>query len=277
MRHWIVRLTVLLLVVDALLAIAWCVTQCGALEPYITAIALIATITGLFIDRWLATLERRGELLYVLLHELSSNQLLYKTGAYDPQEVPHFTKHYDRLMTTSMEAAINSGAFNGEYDRHLFILIYHDREACIRTNEYFDFSERVMIQTLSMFGDASKTYEVIQNAIKDSNYLKRVIELNDAWIGYILVRYSQETGIEVGDNLFVPLDHPESPARRRIHPVRAWVRRRMSTARTRCAVLKTWHKGCGLSALSGSIDRAEAGIIRHETENHAIIRLNSSF
>jgi hypothetical protein len=119
-RHWVVVIFVILLSVDFGLAIYWCFTLEGYLEPIITAIALLATIVGLAIDRWLTTQEQRGELLKLVIYELFQNRHLFSQGAYIAEPVADLMKHYTRQQTCDMDAALASGLFNGEYDADLF-------------------------------------------------------------------------------------------------------------------------------------------------------------
>jgi hypothetical protein len=141
MHHYIVRLTFILLVVAWLLAVAWCISS-PDFEPALTSVALVATITGLFIDRWLTVKERRQELLFSLDHELCLNYHVLSDSLFqadvEPRNVPNV---YPRLYTAILETIIASGAFVEHRDRRLFQLMHLWRQRASEFNHRLDITE----------------------------------------------------------------------------------------------------------------------------------------
>jgi hypothetical protein len=141
MRHYIVIATFILLVVACLLAVAWFFSS-PDFEPALTSVALIATITGLFIDRWLAAKERRQELLYSLAHELYMNLQVLSDPLFQADAKPRKRPDvYPRLYIAILETTIAAGAFIEHRDRRLFQLMHLWRQRAAEFNHRLDITE----------------------------------------------------------------------------------------------------------------------------------------
>src|SRR5262249_36835417 len=114
MRHFIVWFTLALLVLALLGSLAWLFHDWFApgfdFEPAITALALLAAITGLFIERVLAVRERRRELLRSVVFELHKSYNLLNDSLFAPSEGDESTRPavYPRIQQTALDAAIAS-------------------------------------------------------------------------------------------------------------------------------------------------------------------------
>ena len=69
---FIVPSTFIVLLVAFSTAVGW-LLKSPDFEPAVTSLALLATIIGLFADRWLAEKEKRKALLHTLVHEIYIN------------------------------------------------------------------------------------------------------------------------------------------------------------------------------------------------------------
>jgi hypothetical protein len=140
-RHYIVIITFILLSVACLTAVAWFIST-PDFEPALTSLALLATITGLFIDRWLAAKERRKELLYALAHELYMNlQVLSDPLFRQDTKLNKVPSVYPRLYIGTLETVIASGAFIQQRDRRLFHFMHLWRQRASEFNRRLDITE----------------------------------------------------------------------------------------------------------------------------------------
>jgi len=190
MRHIIVRVTFVSLLLAFLIAIAWFIYS-PDFEPALTSIALIATIMGLFIDRWLANRERRQELLHALAHELYTNLQVLADPVFhpdiEPRKVPTV---YPRLFVATLETVIASGAFIENRDRRLFQLMHSWQERAK------DFNRRLDITELRTFTNPSEDeISRVRNTLTSGKVLSETKRVLQELSSHLVDNYAKESGV----------------------------------------------------------------------------------
>ncbi len=190
MRHYIVITTFILLVTAFAFAVAWLFSKPDR-EPALTSAALLATITGLFIDRWLASKERRRELLSALAHELYMNLQVLSDPLFKPDPQPRQgISVYPRLYIATLDTVIASGALTQKGDRKLFRLMHSWRQRATDFNHRLDITEIVTMgdpqpQVIARFRSVLTTGKILSTT-RDT-----LIEL----AGHLTDDYAKESGI----------------------------------------------------------------------------------
>lgn len=197
MRHFIVRVTFVLLVLACLIAIAWFISS-PDFEPALTSIALLATITGLFIDRWLATKERRQELLYALAHELYMNLQVLADPLFRPDTEPKKEPSvYPHLYVATLETVIASGAFIENRDRRLFHLMHSWRQLAQEFNKRLDITE---LRTFT--NTSADEIERFRNSLTSGQVLGETKRVLQELSTHLVDNYSKESGVGKDTILF---------------------------------------------------------------------------
>ncbi len=219
MRHYIVLTTLGLLVISFVLALCWLCAK-PDYEPALTSTVLLATITGLFIDRWLSSRERRHELLFALVHELYMNIRVLGDPLFVSETVAETRPRvYPRLYTATLETVIASAAFIERKDRILFRLLHSWRQ---RAGE---FNRRLEVTELCTF---TKPTSDLLLAFRKALISGRVLGITRATLqelsSHLIATYNNVSGIDVTTRLFDdtedgnnmappghPADLPEAP------------------------------------------------------------------
>lgn len=194
MRHWLVGLTLVLLLAATILAAVWvCVRP--DFDSTITLLVLLATITGLVISRWLAERERRRDLLYAVVHELSMN-LRALNDLSPPAGLPAGQPYvFPRFYASSLQAAIGSGAFSGGKDRQLFKLMHQWLQRVLELNRRIDITE---METLRSPQRLEEFVRLMSSGRTLPHIKQALFELTD----HLMKHYAKESGIGFETPLF---------------------------------------------------------------------------
>jgi hypothetical protein len=189
LRHeYIVPITIALLAAAFLAAVGWLIYS-PDFEPAVTSLALLAAITGLFIDRWVVERQHRKQLLRALMHELYANNHQIKelrdAAASFNTEQPHVI--LPRFLTSTLGTVIASGVFTGETDAQLWFLLHRWQHRATDANVRLSAMEAHLLRdTRSKSGyrdfATSKLFETTH---------AQMVELTS----HLLERYSAESGI----------------------------------------------------------------------------------
>ena len=206
MRHYIVITTFILLVISFFFAVAWLYFK-PDWEPALTSVALLATITGLFIDRWLAAKERRRELLFALAHEVYMNLNVLSDPLFKPDtQPPQAPSVYPRLYTATLDTVIASGVFTQLSDRKLFRLMHSWRQ---RASE---FNHRLDITELFTFGKPEPEVIASFRAVLTSGIvLSKSREVLTELAAHLMDNYARESGVS-RDTILFPDDNMSGTA-----------------------------------------------------------------
>jgi hypothetical protein len=162
------------LVSGLILAITWLIIDSqknNIFEPALTAIGLLATLTGIFAERWASVKEERRVLLLALYREFQGNKAILSDSRFhlniDTIEHPVV---YPRLLMSVTETAITSGVFAERKYRDLFWLLHQWRDI---VNE---FNRRLDITELRTFVDPSPPeIREFYQALRESNSFKDAV------------------------------------------------------------------------------------------------------
>lgn len=154
-RSWISTLTFAALFASLVLSIVWISVQTEAesrLEPSLTFFAVLASITGIFFERWASALERRKELFYALSVELKNNEKCLGDEKFkkknDGKRLPRI---YPRLLISAVNAAIGSDTFAENKDRDLLQELHLWRDSVCEFNRRLELIElRTFIRPSSL-------------------------------------------------------------------------------------------------------------------------------
>ena len=163
------------LVSGLILAIIWFIADPQLdyrFEPALTAIGLLATLTGIFAERWASVKEERRVILLALYREFQSNKAILSDSRFnlniDSIEHPVV---YPRLLMSVTETAITSGVFAERKYRDLFWLLHQWRDI---VNE---FNRRLDITELRTFVDPSPPeIREFYRALRESNSFNDAVD-----------------------------------------------------------------------------------------------------
>ena len=169
MKNLVTFITFFPLLLGFILAGVWW-TQGGSFESILTGLGLLATITGIFGERWASAYEKRIEFLRALLNECISNTEILSNERFNSnlhqQGRPIV---FPRLMMSVTETAIASGVFAERQDRELFSLLHQWRHTANEFNRRLDITELRTFTNLS-----SQEIHSLYQALQESK------EFNDA-------------------------------------------------------------------------------------------------
>lgn len=164
MKSLVTLLTFFPLLLGFILATVWWTREQNNFEPLLTALGLLATITGIFGERLASAIEKRRELLRALLNECISNVTILSDGRFNPnlhkQGRPIV---FPRLMMSVTETAIISGVFAERKDRELFSLLHQWRHTVNEFNRRLDITELRTFTNLSP-QEIHSLYEALQES-----------------------------------------------------------------------------------------------------------------
>ncbi|WP_332989915.1 hypothetical protein [Scytonema sp. PRP1] len=164
MKSLVTLITFFPLLLGFILATVWWTREPNDFEPLLTALGLLATITGIFGERLASAIEKRRELLRALLNECISNVTILSDGRFNPklhkQGRPIV---FPRLMMSVTETAIVSGVFAERKDRELFSLLHQWRHTVNEFNHRLDITELRTFTNLSP-QEIHSLYEALQES-----------------------------------------------------------------------------------------------------------------
>lgn len=163
MKNLVTFITFLPLLLGFILAGVWW-TQAGSFEPLLTGLGLLATITGIFGERWASANEKRIEFLRALLNECSSNDVILSDSRFNPNShKPGRPIVFPRLIISVTETAIASDVFAERQDRELFSLLHQWRHTANEFNRRLDITELRTFTNLSP-QEIRSLYEALQES-----------------------------------------------------------------------------------------------------------------
>ena len=161
------------------------------------ALALLAAITGLLIDRWVSARERRRDLLRALAHETFFNRNTLNLPELSPSNPPPLARSYPRLATVCLDVAMGSGIFTDHGDAELNRRMYDVRQRITEFNQKLDLTEALVYAS----GEPNAA-ATLHTGITSSPTTRATIDELQA-LGTLLVdSYVKETGIGRDTPLF---------------------------------------------------------------------------
>ncbi|MGD1909505.1 MAG: hypothetical protein ACFB2X_01155 [Rivularia sp. (in: cyanobacteria)] len=172
MKNIVSSVTFCSLAFGLILAIIWCVKTPYEFEPALTAIGLLATLTGIFAERWASIKEQQRVLLLTLYREFQDNAAILSNPQFH-QNIDNIEHPvvYPRLIMSVTETAIASGIFTESKYRDLFWLLHQWRNIVNKFNRKLDITE------LRTFVDPSpqESREFYQ-ALRESNNFNDAVD-----------------------------------------------------------------------------------------------------
>ncbi|MEH2352246.1 hypothetical protein [Nostoc sp.] len=163
MKNLVTFITFFPLLLGFILAAVWW-TQGGSFESLLTGLGLLATITGIFGERWASANEKRIEFLRALLNECRSNEVILSDSRFNPNShKPGRPIVFPRLIISVTETAIASNVFAERQDRELFSLIHQWRHTANEFNRRLDITELRTFTNLSP-QEIRSLYEALQES-----------------------------------------------------------------------------------------------------------------
>ena len=135
--------TVIFLAIAWLLAVAWFVSS-PDFEPALTSLALLASISTLYLDLWVRDKRRRAEILKGVVHECYENLNVFKDARFHPdwgKDKGGGLTIYPRMHHSIVDAAVASGLFYGPRDERLVVLLHKWRSQADEFNRRLDVTE----------------------------------------------------------------------------------------------------------------------------------------
>ncbi|MBN3922852.1 hypothetical protein [Nostoc sp. NMS4] len=174
MKNLVTFITFFPLLLGFILAAVWW-TQAGTFEPLLTGLGLLATITGIFGERWASANEKRIEFLRALLNECRSNEVILSDSRFNPNShKPGRPIVFPRLIISVTETAMSttgyayaSDVFVERQDRELFSLLHQWRHTANEFNRRLDITELRTFTNLSP-QEIRSLYEALQE-LKEFN------------------------------------------------------------------------------------------------------------
>jgi hypothetical protein len=195
-------ITLLLLAAAWFVAVVWLV-RVPDFEPALTSLALLATMSTLYVDHWLSQRERRRELLATLAHELFVNLQTLNDPVFSSTPVePHRPVVFPRLSLGSTVNVIASGAFTTTRDTRLFKLLHAWRERAD------DFNHSLWITEVCSFVVRDpKEIGAFREKLGTGRVLQATRQAFRDLSDHLLVAYSSESGITRDSVLFGDPSH----------------------------------------------------------------------
>ncbi|MBD2251792.1 hypothetical protein [Nostoc parmelioides] len=188
MKNLVTFVTFFPLILGFILAIVWWSTE-KDFEPLLTTLGLLATITGIFGERWATANEKRTELLRALLNERSSNAEILADSRF--QASYHRLGRplvFPRLIMSVNETAIASGVFAEGQDSELFLLLHQWRHTVNEFNRRLDITELRTFTNLS-----SPEILSLYEALQESKEFHDAVTLNEHITDVLKSKYPKAT------------------------------------------------------------------------------------
>lgn len=151
MTRWAITwLTFTALAVALVMGALWFATSPSGdrLEPAVNSLAVLAGITGIFVERWAAQRERRKQALDSIRDELDRNSAVLDDEAFAASAGAH-RRLYPRLIRSAVDATFSTGALDGRRDGDLVVLLHRWRDAVGSVNRRLELTEMLLFTTLS--------------------------------------------------------------------------------------------------------------------------------
>jgi len=186
MKNVVTFVTFFPLLIGFILAIAWWLTQ-RDYESSLTALGLLASITGIFGERWATANEKKTELLRALSNECISNTAILSDRRFKSES--HRLGRplvFPRLIMSVTETAITSGVFAESKDSNLFLLLHQWRDTVNEFNRRLDITELRTFTNLS-----SQDICLLYEALQESKEFNDAVNLNLQITSVLKSKYSQ--------------------------------------------------------------------------------------
>jgi hypothetical protein len=137
------------LVIAGLLSIFWLMTVDGAarFEPAVTGLAVLAAVTGVFAERWVAARQKREEAIEAVTLEVTHNTAIVERGFAALAEATGRRRVYPRFVSSAAQTALVSDALRGDMSGIRLLQEWTDMAG--------DRNHRLDIAELMMFGIGS--------------------------------------------------------------------------------------------------------------------------
>jgi hypothetical protein len=142
------RLAIILVTSGTLVAAFWVTVfwfvqaaGIGRFEPAVSALALLAGITGIVAERYASAKELREQALSALHDELITNQRILDSPPFTPGAHSVRREVYPRLYSSALESALLSTALSPRRDRDLVSRLHHWRNTLTMFNHRLDIAE----------------------------------------------------------------------------------------------------------------------------------------
>ncbi len=199
MKNWVTLVTFVPLISGLLLATFWW-TKNRDFEPALTVLGLLASITGIFAERWASANEKQRELLIALVYEFGANTAILADSRF--QQNSHDSGQpvvFPRLVMSVTETALASGTFAERRYRELFLLLHQWRDT---VNE---FNRRLDITELRTFMNPSpQEIRSFYRALRESNSFKEAVNLTNHVDDILKTKYLKSMSVtemrELKDN-----------------------------------------------------------------------------
>jgi hypothetical protein len=163
MKNLVTFATFFPLFLGFILAIVW-LTQKQDFDALLSALGALATITGIFGERWVSAYEKKTALLQALLNECIANGAILSDARFTSNS--HILGQplvFPRLIISVNETAIASGVFAERKDSELFSLLHQWRHTVNEFNHRLDITELRTFTNLSP-QEIRSLYEALQES-----------------------------------------------------------------------------------------------------------------
>ncbi|MBN3884106.1 MULTISPECIES: hypothetical protein [unclassified Nostoc] len=189
MKNLVTFITFFPLLLGFILAAVWW-TQAETFEPLLTGLGLLATITGIFGERWASANEKRIEFLRALLNECRSNDVILSDSRFNPNShKPGRPIVFPRLIISVTETALASDVFAERQDRELFSLLHQWRHTANEFNRRLDITELRTFTNLS-----SQEIRSLYEALQESKEFNDALNLTQHITTFLKSKYPKGVG-----------------------------------------------------------------------------------
>jgi hypothetical protein len=152
MHSIIYRVTFLLLFSAWIVSIIWFFSK-PDYEPALSAIALLASITGVFAERWHAKKELREQLFGTLIQEIQLNKMLLKNPPFKDCDKLEVRIFFPRLYSEALDRFIYSSEFLSINDRPFLYALHRHKQVITQVNRKINAIE---LKLFMYFGTINK-------------------------------------------------------------------------------------------------------------------------
>jgi len=170
-------------------ALLWLV-KAPDFEPAVTAIALLASLIGIFVDNWARTRARRRTLLRAVVHELYTALNVLKDPVFTRAEtsLAQFAV-FPRIHTGAVDHALVSGEFDTHTDAQLHKLMHS------WTERARDFNNRLSITEFFCMSRGPEATRAMRSRLVSGAVARQVRRATRLLAERLVDGYSSESGI----------------------------------------------------------------------------------